>query len=108
MQDTPQLGQLLPATEYRRDAIHIAIAPVTAAEQLVPGQRIGFVDEGNTQLVGVSLKPLGIVDPYLLESVLPGQRFWMLIFPGTITSLRHIWEHPDYTAALRKFEQISQ
>ncbi len=39
-------------------------------------------------------KAVGIVDPFLQRSVLQGQRFYLCLFPGTVTSLRHVWTHP--------------
>lgn len=35
--------------------------------------------------------PVGIVDPFLRESVQPSQRFWLFLYPNTVTSLRHEW-----------------
>ena len=95
----PRLGQLIDDGDRRRDAIHIAVAPVTAAEQLAPGQHVGFVQDGNLELVGASAHAIGIVDPYLTEAVEPGQRFWLFLYPGTVTSLRHIWTHPTFATA---------
>jgi hypothetical protein len=79
-----------------RDAIHLAVENVVAAEKLFPGQHIGFVDGG----VGATASELvGIVDPFLSGPVYPGQRFWLVVYPRKITSLRHVWEHPAFPSA---------
>lgn len=75
-----------------RDAIHLAVEPAIAAEKLYPGQDVGFVAGG----VGRCDKPLGIVDPFLKAPVQPGQRFWFVVYPRQITSLRHVWTHPAF------------
>lgn len=92
--DTP-LGVLLPDHEHRRDAVHIAIAPVTAAVELEPGQHVGLL-EGSKEFAGPSDKPLGVVDPFLKEPIQPNQRFWLFLYPETITGLRHVWTHPAF------------
>lgn len=99
MDQGPQLGFLINNDEMRRDAIHIAVAPATAAERLSPGEHVGFAKEGDTQLVGSSAKCIGIVDPFLRWPVEPGQRFWVFLYPGTITGLRHVWTHPAFSSA---------
>lgn len=91
-----KLGQLIDV-DQKRDAIHIAIAPVVAAERLYPGQEIGFVTS-STERVGASGTHIGIVDPFLKAPVYPEQRFYMMLFPQTITSLRHEWTHPAFSA----------
>lgn len=96
---TTILGKIL-ASPGQRDAIHIAVAPVTAAERLRPGQHVGFVTS-STEVVGASGTHIGIVDPFLTEDVLPKQRFFMCLYPNTITSLRHEWTHPAFGAVVR-------
>jgi hypothetical protein len=81
--------------EMGRDAIHIAVAQVEAAHHLAPGQHIGFVDAGQRK-VGMVSNPLGIVDPFLRNAVVPGELFWMFLLPNTITGLRHQWTHPAF------------
>lgn len=75
----------------RRDAVHVAIAPIEAAEVLNPGQRVGI----DGQKISATAEPhIGIVDPFLRHAVQPGELCWLVLFPNTITSLRHEWVHP--------------
>jgi hypothetical protein len=99
-----KLGKVPLGPDEQRDAIHIAVAPVVAAETLEPGQRIGFVQAGNTERVGKSDKTIGIVDPFLQSAVWEGARFWMFLLPNTITSLRHNWTHPAFGDGATKDE----
>lgn len=80
-----------------RDAIHLAVEPVIAAERLFAGQDVGLV---NGQASTKAAKMLGIVDPFLKNPIQPGQRFWLVVYPRQIKSLRHVWEHPDFPSAL--------
>lgn len=92
----PKLGQLITDV-VQKDAVHFALAPVVANENLKPGEHIGFIVEGNTELVSkVCAQPIGIVDPFLRAPVRKGEAFWMMLYPGTITGLRHEWTHPAY------------
>lgn len=78
------------------DAIHVATMPVRASEALKPGQHIGFI-EGGWQVTGSPKVPytfIGIVDPFLMKDVAQGEQFFMLLYPNTITGLRHVWSHP--------------
>lgn len=77
-----------------RDAIHLAVEPAVAGMTLRPGEDIGFLDDGTAGIVD---KPLGIVDPFLKAAVKKGQRFWFIVYPRQITSLRHVWVHPDFS-----------
>ena len=78
-----------------RDAIHLAVEPAIAAQKLYPGQDVGFVEGG----VGPCANPLGIVDPFLKAPVQQGERFWLVVYPRQITSLRHVWTHPAFPEA---------
>jgi hypothetical protein len=97
------LGTLIDESA-KRDAIHIAVAPVVAEGTLKPGQNIGFVP-GSSERVSGTADHIGIVDPYLKAAVLPGQRFYMFLYPRTITSLRHEWTHPAFEDNKRVSEQ---
>lgn len=80
-----------------RDAIHLAVEPVIAAHRLLPAQDVGLLEDGKA---GTSLNPVGIVDPFLKRAVKPGEKFWLVVYPRQITSLRHVWEHPAFEKSL--------
>jgi hypothetical protein len=94
--ELPTLGRLLPEGEGRRDAVHVAIAPVTAGMSLRPGDHFTLAADG-TAIAAPPGKGIGYVDPELLDVVRKGQRFWGCLYHGTVTSLRHIWTHPAFT-----------
>ena len=92
------IGKLRNGTE-KRDAIHIAIAPVVSAsmDDLRPGQPIGFYrPDSDFHVIGNEADPIGIVDPFLTKPVAWRERFWMFLMPNTVTSLRHEWTHPAF------------
>jgi hypothetical protein len=89
--DTLLIGHIIDR-QQNRDAVHMAIAPVVASEYLLPGQRVNLAN-GLATLAG---EPVGIVDPFLRGPIEEGQRFWLFLFPGSITSLRHDWTHPSF------------
>lgn len=82
------IGKIL--TEGERDAIHIAVLPAIAHIELSPGSNIGFKN-GETCYDNL----IGIVDPFLTKGVRAGEMFYIFLYPNSITSLRHLWTHPD-------------
>ena len=99
---TTELGKLL-GPDDKRDAIHIAVAPMICdCPKLMPGQHVGLIDDAKA---GPDAKHIGIVDPFLREPVLFGQRFWMFLYPNTITSLRHDWSHPAWETDVSRAKQ---
>ena len=86
------LGTLDLGENPGRDAIHLAVFPAVATETLYPNQDVGLVGKD----ASIKSSPhVGKVDPFLKEPVYPGQTFWLVLYPRTITSLRHVWEHPN-------------
>ncbi len=81
--------------DEKRDAIHIAVLPVEAGQTLKPGARV-IVTDGIARAAFTDDSSPGIVDPFLREPVRRGQRFWLLLNPRTIQSLRHVWSHPAF------------
>ena len=93
------LGKIIPndSADAVRDCIHIAVAPVIASEVLRAGQSVNFVHDSTTHVEGVlPSERIGVVDPYLKEAVAKGQRIFIFLNPGSITSLRHTWIHPAF------------
>jgi len=100
----PKLGELVPEGETRRDAIHIAVAPLVAGMLLKPGQPVYIIDRSTEgKLLAWSVfnmdSAIGIVDPFLTEDVQKGQVFWLCLKPNSITSLKHVWTHPSFVAS---------
>lgn len=91
------LGNLIDENAGR-DAIHLAVEPCIAGEPLMPGWHIGLKD--GKAVNDPEGKKVGIVDPFLKQNILPGERFWLIVYPRTITSLRHVWTHPDFKDAV--------
>ena len=83
-------------TTQQRDAIHIAIAQVTAATSLAAGTDVGFIGLSKTH-VNQCENPIGIIDPFLKEPAHAGDRVWLFLYPNTVTSLSHHWSHPAFT-----------
>jgi hypothetical protein len=89
------LGTIIGPDE-KRDAIHLAVEPAIAAHPLKAGEDVGFMPDGR---MGRCESPVGIVDPFLQVNVKTGQRFWLVVYPRQITSLRHVWEHPAFPSS---------
>lgn len=83
-----------------RDAIHVAIVPVTLAQILRPGDHVGLVPGSGDEVMaeGPTVTSIGIIDPYVRAASLPvGTRTWLFLYPQTITGLRHVWTHPAFS-----------
>lgn len=95
MSDDIGIGSLVPF-ERPRDAVHIAVIPVQAADELQPGWQVEIDEAGWAFKARTGTEAVGVVDPFLRFAVKKGERFWLLLFPGTIRSLRHEWGHPRF------------
>lgn len=89
------IGKLI-YQERHRDAIHIAVCPIEAAQDLKPGQHVN-VDESGRAVAADDSFSVGIVDPFLLVPPTRGEKFYIFLHPGSIESLRHEWTHPYLT-----------
>lgn len=77
----------------KRDAIHAAVYPATAANDLRPSQSV-FIKDGKAY-AATSGRATGIVDPFRAGFIKEGSRVWIMLYPNTVTGLRHHWFHPD-------------
>lgn len=87
------LGTILD-DKQRRDAIHLAVEPVEAGCDMNPGQHISVIC--GVAWLSTGADALGIVDPFLRRPVLKGERFWFVMYPRVVCSLRHVWSHPAF------------
>lgn len=103
------LGRLLDDTA-KRDAIHLAVYPVVAGEHITAGDHVRLGPDGKAYIAHTYREAIGIADPFIVETTWPGtkpsrsviaygSRFWLVVLPRTITSLRHVWEHPAFPAS---------
>lgn len=86
------LGTIIDETAGR-DAIHLAVEPVVAGMALNPGD---YIRLHKGVAIHAGDDAVGIVDPFLRNMVERGERFWLVVLPRTITSLRHVWSHPAF------------
>lgn len=98
---TASLGTI-HAVQQHRDAIHLACEPLVAGQVLKAGEHIGINPDGKAVKANRNVKALGIVDPFLTQLVNKGDKFYLILFPRMITSLRHVWEHPDFDTTVEK------
>ncbi len=106
------LGKLI-SDSAERDAIHVALAPVVAACELDPSERV-FVRNGNAYRPTPEFPAIGIVDPFLTARVRLGETFYIMLFQNSVTGMRHEWKHPAFSQSdvgasdsKRKLEQIA-
>jgi hypothetical protein len=92
------LGKLLSGGQGERDAVHIAVAPVVAAMAMPPGAPVVLTEDGRATEAEEDVTGIGVVDPFLADGPDEGDRFWLYLTPGSITSLRHDWTHPAFPA----------
>ena len=91
---TATIGRILPGPQDR-DAIHVAVVSVKAKSALRAGQYIGVDIENGEYVTNLAGKLIAIVDPFLAQKVKTGQYCWAVLYPRTVTSLRHHYTHPD-------------
>lgn len=90
-----KLGQLAPENS-ERDAIHIAVAPVIAAEKLAPGEWVNLDPDGRAIRALSKKDGIGVADPFLTKTIRAGETFWLCLYQNTVTGMKHHWSHPAF------------
>jgi hypothetical protein len=101
MNETPKVGELVTG-EVFRDAIHVAVAPVEAGGLLSPGQHVRLIEGVAYFTLSNDERAIGVVDPFLKVKVEKGERFYLFLYPNTVTSLRHAWAHPAFKVKINR------
>jgi len=105
MKEDLKLGQIIKEPS-RKDAIHMAIAPLKVAHITTAGRHVGIDSEGRASEY-VDPK-VGIIDPFLTRTAEAGDACWIFIYPNTITGLRHEWSHPSFSEKGRPVASASE
>lgn len=90
------IGKIIKG-DAKRDAVHFAVIPMVAGVDLTPGIPVSVDPDDKKTYPHAGDGAIGIVDPFLKQYVRAGQRFWLFLMPNTITTLRHVWEHPAFS-----------
>ena len=91
------MGTILTDDVGGRDAVHVAVIAVKAAATFRPGAHAtALFRNGEYVADNNGSEFVGIVDPFLTDTVRVGQRFWLYLYPRTITGLNHNWTHPAF------------
>ena len=91
------MGTFIPEGT-KRDAVHIAVAPVISKYDglLQPADPLCLCAGSSDQVTHARGNAIGVVDPYLPRAVAKDERFLMFLMPMSTTSLRHQWTHPAF------------
>lgn len=88
------LADNLP-TGYK-DAMHVAVVRVVAGTDLYPGQKVDLSGIDRVVPAFKGSTGIGIVDPFLPSKVSNGDAFLLILYPGSTSNLRHVWDHPYF------------
>lgn len=106
------MGGILPDDAGGRDAVHVAVFSAVSDERLYPSQDVarehGKQCDDTDTLVSPVGHLIGIVDPFLKRPVNPGERFWVYLYPRSITGLSHRWSHPAFEQSNATYAPPSQ
>ncbi len=76
-----------------KDAIHVAIVAVRAAQLITPGQKCSL--NKDREAVPDNKNGIGVADPFVKSNIKRGQEFWLLLNQDEVPNVKHVWEHPN-------------
>jgi hypothetical protein len=103
-----ELGKIISGDMPDRDAVHIAIIPLVAGEDLYSGARVKLSSTSIDTAISsyYDTDAVGIVDPFLeCGNVRKGEKFWCFLLPNTINGLRHHWAHPAFDRTVESMNE---
>ncbi len=96
MSNEAKLGTV-PKGDEGRDAVHVAIVPVQASEEIRIGGLVKLNADGKAVCSDFG-SAIGVADPFREQPAGKDSWLWLCLFPKTIKGLRHVWEHPAFAA----------
>ncbi len=96
---TATLGTIHSQDE-KRDAVHLAVYQVELGMDVKPSSPLIIID-GKAYLAEKNESAIGIADPFIKTKgkIKEGSKIWLVLYPGMISSLRHVWEHPEFKSS---------
>ena len=92
---------LCPATSGIRDAIHVPVISGVAGGLIGPGDPVKYVSDFGKWYPCEAIDVHGVCNPFGSELVKHGDLLWVMLRPGTITDLKHVWTHPAFENAVQ-------
>ena len=103
MSDVPKIGQVCPRNasyKGRKDAFHVPGVLTQSREDIVPGTFVRFRHRDVAEsVVACDLvdevadrSPHGVVDPFAPGPIKAGEMFWVLLMPGLVQNLQHVFD----------------
>ena len=81
-----------------KDAVHLATCTAVTAGVFSPGCRVGIK---NGRVSPLYRPHIGIIDPFIQDTaILTGSIVIVMLYPKTVSEVRHIWDHDHIDAEL--------
>jgi hypothetical protein len=75
-----------------KDAFHVPCVVAKATESLYPGCRVRFADNTLQHVYRTTDEPHGIINPFLIDDVVKGEKVYVLLMPGMVDHVQHVFD----------------